>query len=99
VDPWGVVANEACAAGVPVIVTPFAGVSGELVVDGETGSILPLDVEAWAQTVTQWLSDDALYARLSSKCRQVVKPYNFENATQGMANGIRQGLSLAPAGR
>lgn len=99
VDPWGVVANEACAAGVPVIVTPFAGVSGELVLDGETGRILPLDVEAWAQTVVQWLADDALYARMSARCQEVVKTYTFEHATQGMVDGIRQGLSLPQPGR
>jgi glycosyltransferase involved in cell wall biosynthesis len=94
IDTWGVVANEACASGVPVIVTPFAGVAGELVLEGKTGRILPLDVQAWAQTAAQWLTQHALVDQMSAKCREVVKAYTFEQAAQGMVNGIRHGLSL-----
>src|SRR5450830_1246970 len=46
-DPWGVVANEACAAGLPVIVTPEAGVAGELVQHEINGFVLPLDLARW----------------------------------------------------
>src|SRR5208337_2320660 len=46
-DPWGVVANEACAAGVPVITSPHAGVAGELIRDGQTGFVRDLDVGVW----------------------------------------------------
>ena len=33
----------------PVIVTPYAGVAGELVLDGENGFIEELDADLWAQ--------------------------------------------------
>jgi glycosyltransferase involved in cell wall biosynthesis len=52
-DPWGVVANEACLAGVPVLVSPFAGVAGELVRDGINGRVLPLELPAWVQTANR----------------------------------------------
>src|SRR5690606_9513431 len=48
IDVWGVVANEACAAGLPVIVTPYAGVAGELVLDGQNGFVCDLDAKLWA---------------------------------------------------
>lgn len=40
-EPWGVVVNEALAAGSPVIVTDQVGAAADLVVDGENGRIVP----------------------------------------------------------
>ncbi|MGE5452598.1 MAG: glycosyltransferase family 4 protein [Acidobacteriota bacterium] len=93
-DPWGVVANEACAAGVPVLVTPQAGVSGDLIVDGDNGWILPLDVSTWAQRCEQLLTDPDLYARLSRQARQRVQPFNFDAA----ASGLKAAVCLAVRG-
>jgi glycosyltransferase involved in cell wall biosynthesis len=42
-DGWGVVINEACAAGLPVISTSAAGAARDLVVDGVNGFVLPRD--------------------------------------------------------
>ena len=47
-DVWGVVANEACAAGLPVMITPYAGAAGELIIDEKNGFIRELDADAWA---------------------------------------------------
>src|ERR1700761_3739691 len=63
-EPWGVVANEACAAGVPVIVSPRAGAANDLVRDGDNGRVLPLDVGRWSDAVLALLSDDAAWARM-----------------------------------
>lgn len=91
-DPWGVVANEACASGVPVVVTRHAGVTGELVVDGVNGYVLPLDVDAWARACVTLLTDESLYASMAAQCRKLVQPYTFDNAAQGLMDGIRQAL-------
>jgi glycosyltransferase involved in cell wall biosynthesis len=40
-EPWGVVVNEALAAGSPLIVTDQVGAAADLVVDGENGRIVP----------------------------------------------------------
>src|SRR5690606_26896094 len=48
-DVWGIVANEACAAGLPIIVSPSAGANDDLIVDGRNGYICPLDAELWAE--------------------------------------------------
>jgi len=94
VDTWGVVANEACASGMPVIVTPNAGVAGELVLDGQTGRVLPLDAQAWAEAIAPLLLDNAEYDAMSARCKSVVSTYTFEHAAQGMRAGIRQSLGL-----
>lgn len=88
-DVWGVVANEACAAGLPVLVSPHAGVAGELVVDGENGYIRPLDVEQWAERAALLLSDESLYRRFSARSRALVHRYTFDQAAAGIVDACR----------
>lgn len=89
-DPWGVVANEACAAGVPVIASPFAGVSGELVRDGITGFVRALDVDAWAEAAARLLRDVELYRRLSEAAASLAaSEFGFDGAARGLVAAIR----------
>lgn len=89
-DPWGVVANEACAAGLPVIVSPHAGAAGELVLDGNNGYVRELDVAQWAEAAVSLLKDEAHYSRFSQSSRERVAEYTFDHAARGLANAIRQ---------
>lgn len=93
-DPWGVVANEACAAGLPILVTPVAGSAMELVRDGENGFVLPLDLERWVEAAAILLTDHDLYARFSMRSRELVGEYTYENAAYGIRNAV-----LATVGR
>jgi glycosyltransferase involved in cell wall biosynthesis len=88
-DPWGVVANEACASGVPVIVSPHAGVAGELVVDGENGFVLPLVLELWVDAAVKLLEDKTLHHQFSQSSQEKVCDYSFNNAAKGLAETIR----------
>lgn len=92
-DVWGVVANEACAAGLPVIVTPYAGVAGELVQDGENGYVLDLDVEAWADKAATLLTNAELWESFSRRSLSLVKEYSFDNAALGVVDACRYALS------
>ncbi|GJI94036.1 hypothetical protein RugamoR57_07540 [Duganella caerulea] len=85
-DPWGVVINEACAAGLPVLVSPHAGAAGELVRDGENGYVCPLRLELWAERAQQLLEDPALRQRFGARGRELVADYTFARA----ADGLRQ---------
>lgn len=89
-DPWGVVANEACAAGLPVIVSPHAGAAGELVVDGSNGYVLDLELAAWTDAAVDLLTDAEKYQRFSQSSLARVAEYTFDNAALGLANAIRQ---------
>jgi glycosyltransferase involved in cell wall biosynthesis len=88
-DPWGVVANEACHAGVPIIVSPHAGVAGELVRDDVNGYIRPLDLPQWIHAASALISDVTLHLRLSEQARILVRPYSFENAARGIADASK----------
>jgi len=84
IDAWGVVANEACAAGLPVIVSPVAGVANELVLDGENGYVRTLDVAKWASCAAELLDSPEMYERFSRRSLEIVSEYTFEHAASGM---------------
>ena len=88
-DPWGVVANEACAAGLPVLVTPDSGAAGELVQHERNGFVLPLLLERWVDASVSLLQDDTLYERMSVASRNAVADYSYSNAAMGLAQAVR----------
>jgi glycosyltransferase involved in cell wall biosynthesis len=88
-DCWGVVVNEACAAGVPCVVSPHTGVAGELVRDGVTGFVCALDQDAWVLRCAQLLSDEGLRAKLSDAAMNEVQRYSFDNASRGLLNALQ----------
>lgn len=92
-DVWGVVANEACAAGLPVIVSPHAGVAGELVIDGENGYVCPLDAGLWAERAASILTSPNTLERFSRRSLALVRLYTFDNAAQGLVDACRFALS------
>ena len=97
-DVWGVVANEACMAGVPVLVSPHAGVAGELIRDGVNGRVLPLDINDWIDAAAQILAEPDLWAKMSAEAKCAVVPYSFKNAAYGIVDAARQAVfgPLAP---
>lgn len=99
IDAWGVVANEACAAGLPVLTCARAGSAGELVAHGENGYVLPLEVELWAHHAQRLLGDEALRTRMSASSIQRVADYNFGAAARGLLEAIDACRALAASRR
>lgn len=98
-DVWGVVANEACAAGLPVIVSPHAGVAGELVLHEENGFICALDPTLWADHVVSLLQQPHLQERFSRRSLALVREYSFDNAATGLVEACRFALSGEEPGK
>ena len=96
IDVWGIVANEACAAGLPVLVTPHAGAAGELVVDGRNGYVRELRVPLWADGAQRLLSDDALWQAFSDDSLRRVRRYDFDSAAQGIVDACACALRERP---
>jgi glycosyltransferase involved in cell wall biosynthesis len=92
-DVWGVVANEACAAGLPVIVSPHAGVAGELVIDGDNGFVCGLDEQAWAERAALLLTREDVLREFSRRSLALVREYSFDNAAAGLLSACRFSLS------
>jgi glycosyltransferase involved in cell wall biosynthesis len=91
-DVWGVVANEACAAGLPVIVSPHAGVTGELVLDGKNGYVCELNVACWTERAIRLLNQPDLCNRFSECSRSLVDQYTFDTAASGLLDACRTAL-------
>ncbi len=58
IDTWGIVANEALSAGVPVIISPNAGAADDLIISGKNGFVVENDVELWAQKTIEILNKE-----------------------------------------
>jgi glycosyltransferase involved in cell wall biosynthesis len=89
-DPWGVVANEACLAGLPTVVSPHAGAAGELIVNGQNGYVRDLDVPQWTAACVELLTTPQLHERFAAEAVRRVRPYNFEAAAQGIAAAVHR---------
>jgi glycosyltransferase involved in cell wall biosynthesis len=60
---------EAMAAGVPVVATAVGGIP-EAVTDGETGFLIPRNVEALVKSLRQWHESPELWRRMSDGSRE-----------------------------
>lgn len=87
-DPWGVVANEACAAGQVVLVSPYAGVAGDLIVHRENGYVLQLDLPLWVKHAVRMLSDQKLLNQFSECGLQRVQKFSYANAAKGVIDAV-----------
>jgi len=89
-DIWGLVLNEAMAAGLPCISSPNAGATFDLIKEGETGFKIDFDDSRKAAEKITWLIDNkaeaaAMGQRASAFIRDQV---NLENAAKGFKNAL-----------
>lgn len=87
-DVWGIVVNEACAAGLPVITTPAAGVVGELVINNKNGFVRDLNVNEWVNCCVSLLKNHSIYTNFSQQSLSLVKQYNFFAASNGIKKAV-----------
>ncbi len=95
-DPWGVVANEACAAGTPVIVSDNAGAAHDLIIHGKNGFVLDHDADVWAEHCLKLLTDNRLLQTFSDNAVRLVQPYNHRNAADGIIQSVYSTLQYSP---
>ena len=93
---WGVVVNEACAAGTPVITCGNTAVDGELVRDQVNGRVLPLDAARWADAACALLDTETDWSAYSRAARHQVRPYTYRQAGQGIIEAIQHVQHVAP---
>ena len=107
-EPWGLVVNEAMAAGIPVVVSQKCGSAPDLVVPGRTGYVFdPLSVEDLATQLGR-IADDADGARcmgqeasrrvetvgLQQYAKNVVDHLSFCNNARGLSRKVPSLLRL-----
>lgn len=103
-ETWGLVVNEAMAAGLPVIVSHRCGCVAELVRPGFNGYVVdPLDVDGMARTMGVMSSTLVDCASMGEASRQIVALYTPETWANSLADCIERTaavcrkLALKPA--
>src|ERR1035437_1305689 len=90
-DVWGIVANEACAVGTPVITCEYTGAAGDLIIDGFNGYVLPLIENLWVDKINEILNNEDLYKKLSNNAIDHVQKYTVQIASNGFVDAIEHG--------
>lgn len=93
-EPWGVVVNEAMAAGLPVLLSDRVGAGGDLLRDGANGASLPCgDVAAWTAALARYLHDPELLRRHGAESRRIVGEWGYGPSVDGFTRAVRAAAS------
>lgn len=80
-DPWGLVVNEAILCGTPVLASPYAQASKELVQGFHTGHVVPLDIETWSDTLISMIDDRESWHDFQATHEGARRSFSIERAT------------------
>jgi glycosyltransferase involved in cell wall biosynthesis len=88
-EPFGLVALEALACGVPVVASNTGGLK-EIVTDGESGVLVPpKEAEALARTLVTLLTNETLRSRLAAGSVRRAGEYSAERRTDELVKLLR----------
>jgi glycosyltransferase involved in cell wall biosynthesis len=90
-ESWGLIVNEALAAGTPCVVSTGAACVPDLVRDGSSGAVhAPGDTESLVAALSQVRDGIAEGVLTPDTCRAVVSGHSFERAAAGLAAGAKR---------
>lgn len=90
-EPWGMVLNEAAAAGLALVATDGVGAARELVEDGSNGFVVPVgDSRALGEALRRLAEDRALREAAGRRSRELVAALTPEAWAQGVAGLARR---------
>jgi len=99
VEQWGLVVNEACAAGLPVIVSNRCGCVEDLVETGANGwRVDPFDIGQIAAALTQLAAPEADRAAMGARGREIVARYGPARFGDGLVEAIIAAQRSSPRG-
>lgn len=90
-DVWGLVVNEAIAAGLPVIATLNCGAAKTLVKDGENGFIIPLDEVIIRKKVLEIFDDGPTRKRMALRSLQIAHEFTIEKMAMAYSRVMLKG--------
>ena len=78
-ETWGVVVNEAAAAGLPLVLSDAVGAAGDLLRDGENGMLVRAgDPDQLAAALERLAADPGLRARMGARSRELVAAWGYQ---------------------
>lgn len=89
-ETWGLVVNEAMAAGRPAIVSDLVGCAADLVVPAESGWVFPYgDWSALAETIAEAAKDRDRLRRWGQTAKERIRHYGPRVAAEGISRAVR----------
>jgi glycosyltransferase involved in cell wall biosynthesis len=84
-EPWGLIVNEAMAAGCPVIVSTDVGAHADLITDGIEGFVFPAgDIVALTDALRRVFASPHTAALMGEHARARVHTWSFEEDVRGL---------------
>ena len=88
-DTWGLVINEAMAAGLPVLVSEKAGCATDLVKDGENGFIFdPVEPSRLAELMVQIAESEGTRKAMGVRSREIIADWSLQRFTQSLEKAV-----------
>ena len=82
-ETWGVVVNEAAAAGLPLVLSEAVGAAGDLLRDGENGFLVPAgDAARLAAVLKRLAADPDLRRRMGARSRELAAGWGYEPSVE-----------------
>ena len=99
VDQWGLVVNEAMAAGLPVLVSTGAGAAEDLVKEGVNGFTFdPSDAGAIADAMSRISRPEAALRQMGRKSSELVESWAPKRFAEGLWQAVSAGATSADRG-
>jgi glycosyltransferase involved in cell wall biosynthesis len=94
-EQWGLVINEAAAAGLPLIVSHRCGAAPELVNHGANGYFVdPLDVEDIARRLASvMLASEGVLREMGTESRRIVAAWGLQRFAEGLHKACETAMS------
>jgi glycosyltransferase involved in cell wall biosynthesis len=99
-EAWGLVINEAMACGVPVVASPCAGATRDLIEPGITGYVVePHDIAGLAAMISQLVSDDPASKRVGQAGAEAVRAKaSLGKAAEGFVSAVLCAIGMPQDG-
>ena len=96
-EPWGLVLNEAMAAGLPPVASDQVGGGADLLEHGRTGFVFPSrDWDAMARMVGELVENDDLRREVGEAAAKRAQAYSYDAAARGVTQALIS-LGLIPS--
>lgn len=92
-EPWGVVVNEAAAAGLPLVLSSRVGAAADLVLEGKNGVVVPVDdVTATAAALSRLADDASMRARYGECARAIAADWGYLPSVVAFVESVREAV-------
>jgi glycosyltransferase involved in cell wall biosynthesis len=99
-EPWGIVVNEAAAAGLPLILTDRVGASADILEPGANGELVESgDIDAQADAIASLAGDEDRRARYGRRSRELIAIWGYEPSVESFVAAIHRATSSSTDSR